>query len=162
MAHNPTTAAAPARQNAAERMRNRQSKTGQRRITRGTIPSRAPASCIDSTCNRTYSMRSAGIIRGSGPRTGPRSRSLRPYCLATLRNIVDAAISMPSDSPAIRRSSVPTKVMVFKRIHGSWSVVVATSLLGARGWPVKQDHPAHIPRTGSVLLNTQIKGGAYP
>ena len=44
-------------------------------ITRGTIPSRAGASCTDSTGNRTDGTHGAGITRRPGPRIGPRPRS---------------------------------------------------------------------------------------
>ena len=37
-------------------------------------------------------------------------------------------------------------LMVFKRIGGSWSIIVATCVVGTRGWPAGQDHPANIPR----------------
>jgi hypothetical protein len=47
-----------------------------------------------------------------------------------------------------RRAPVPA--LVFKSIHGCPSIVAATSVVGARGWLVKQDHPAYIPRTGCV------------
>lgn len=36
--------------------------------------------------------------------------------------------------------------MVFKTIDGSWSIIVATCVVGTRGWPAGQDHPANIPR----------------
>jgi hypothetical protein len=45
-------------------------------------------------------------------------------------------------SPAPRANAL----MVFKRIGGSWSIIVATCVVGTRGWPAGQDHPANIPR----------------
>jgi hypothetical protein len=45
-----------------------QNRTDDLRITRGTIPSRACASCTDSTGNGTDCTLGAGIIRRPGPR----------------------------------------------------------------------------------------------
>src|SRR6185437_7646729 len=53
-------------------------ETGQRRITRGTIPSCARASCTDSTENRTDGTHGAGIIRAPVPRPVPRPAPLHP------------------------------------------------------------------------------------
>jgi len=46
-------------------------RTDDLRITRGTIPVRARASCTDSRSNRTDSTHGAGIIRRPGPRPRP-------------------------------------------------------------------------------------------
>src|SRR6266568_4186097 len=60
-----------------ERGRNRQSKTGQRRITRGPRPGSECATSTDSTDHRTDGTRCAGIIRPAVPRPVP-----RPECWA--------------------------------------------------------------------------------
>jgi hypothetical protein len=73
----------------ARTRRNRRSKTGQRRITRGTRRGCARASCTDSTADRTDGTRGAGIIRRPGPRTGPRPRPLRPHILLLCVNVAD-------------------------------------------------------------------------
>ena len=49
-------------------------RTDDLRITRGTIPSRAHASCTDSTDHRINGIRRAGTIQGPVPRTVPRPR----------------------------------------------------------------------------------------
>src|SRR5262249_19515475 len=59
------------------------------RITRGTRPGRARASCTDSTGHRTDGTRGAGIIRRPGPRTGPRLTPLRASRLATARDFTE-------------------------------------------------------------------------
>jgi len=64
-------------------------RTDDLRITRGTIPVRARASCTDSTGNRTDGTHGAGIIRRPGPRTGPRPRPLRPRLLLLSVNLAD-------------------------------------------------------------------------
>src|SRR5215469_11660979 len=46
-------------------------RTDDLRITRGMRPGCVPASCTDSTGNRTDGTRGAGIIPRPGPRTGP-------------------------------------------------------------------------------------------
>jgi len=63
----------------------RDHRTDDLRVTRGTRPGRARASCTDSTGNRTGGTRSAGITRRPGPRTGPRLTPLRAGHLATVR-----------------------------------------------------------------------------
>jgi hypothetical protein len=93
-AHNPaTTGSVSARQYAARTQaqprRNRPSKTGQRRITRGMCRGCARASCTDSTGHRTAGTRGAGIIRRSGPRTGPRPRPCVPGILLLCVNVAD-------------------------------------------------------------------------
>ena len=56
-------------------------RTDDLRITRGTIPSRTPASCTDSTDHRTDGTHRAGTIQGAVPRTVPRPRPcVTPSC----------------------------------------------------------------------------------
>ena len=51
-----------------------------------------------------------------------------------------------SGGRGIRTHGDVAATMVFKRIGGSWSIIVATCVVGTRGWPAGQDHPANIPR----------------
>ena len=51
-----------------------------------------------------------------------------------------------SGGRGIRTHGDVAATMVFRRIGGSWSIIVATCVVGTRGWPAGQDHPANIPR----------------
>ena len=75
-------------------------RTDDLRITRGTIPRCARASCTDSTGNRTGSARGAGITRRPGPRTGPRPTPLRVGHLATVRHFTKG-YPHPQAGPAV-------------------------------------------------------------
>jgi hypothetical protein len=77
----------PAREEARRRTDGRDARaasgslTPDHRITRGTLPACARATCTDGTGQRTDGTRGAGIIRRPGPRLGPHPR---PCALAIL------------------------------------------------------------------------------
>ncbi len=79
-------------------------RTDDLRITRGTIPSRARASCTDSTEHRADSTRRAEIIRLPGPRTGPRPRPYVPIILLLCVTSLRAIHPRPRAGLAVMRS----------------------------------------------------------
>jgi hypothetical protein len=44
------------------------------------------------------------------------------------------------------------RLVVFKSVGGSGPSATATCIVGVRGWPANQDHPAYIPRPGCLLV----------
>ena len=67
-----TTGSVSARRYAARARRDRQSKIGQRRITRGLLPRSHSVTCTDSMADRTGSADCTGISRPPVPRPVPR------------------------------------------------------------------------------------------
>ena len=61
-------------------------RTDDLRITRGTIPSRTPASCTDSTDHRTDGTRRAGTIQGPVSRPRPCITVSCSLCVTSLRH----------------------------------------------------------------------------
>ena len=85
-------------------------RTDDLRITRGSIPGRAPASCTDSTDHRTDGTRRAGTIQGPVSRPRPCITVSCSLCVTSLRHshqdsqhAADALSIMPADLPIAAR-----------------------------------------------------------
>ncbi len=112
MAHNPATADDPtARRYVAGTRRNRQSKTRQRRITRGPLSCTDGMTCTDSSPDGTHSADCTGISLRSVPRLVPRP-SRRP--------------SLP---PA---TSVPALLSAARCLDETWRAAVRARTTGLR------------------------------
>jgi hypothetical protein len=118
-------------------------RTDDLRITRGTVPGRARASCTDSTAIALMAPAALGLsgypvhepVHAEAPASGQH---------ATVRNFSESAGSASTTSPAV---AGPT---VFKSVRDLLSATATAST-----WPSSmsascliQDHPAYIPRPG--------------
>ena len=83
MAHNPATTDNPsAYRYLARTRRNRRSKTGQRRITRGLLPCSSSLTCTDSTADRSNGTDCTGFSQRTVPRPVPRIACGRRWAIA--------------------------------------------------------------------------------
>ena len=93
-------------------------RTDDLRITRGTIPGHAPASCADSTEHRTDGTRRAGIIQGPVPRTVPRPRPcVTPSCSLCVMSLRHS--HQDSQHAADARSVMPTADLPIAARHAN-------------------------------------------